>query len=151
MSIPWKAKEAAIKALEKKGKVDPDHLIKAARDPKHPCHADFTWNVEKAAQERWRDQARAIIRRCNFEVIIEDVGNTRVPYYVSDQEDSFDALPKMRSVENVSSMFEAELAALHGAASRALGIAEAKRGIVGVDRVSKLATICGMIASMRSA
>ncbi len=147
----WKQKEAAIKALEKKGKVNPEDLIRAARDPDHPCHNDFTWNIEKAAKERWRYQARAIIRQCNFEVIIEDVGQSRVPYYVSDGEDAFDALPKMRSVASVSSMFETELVALHGHASRVVGIAESKRAIVGDETVRTLAAVCGMLAGLRTA
>ena len=59
--VSWKAKEAAIRALEKNGRVDPAELIEVARDPEHPCHSSFTWDIEQAAQERWRDQAREFL------------------------------------------------------------------------------------------
>jgi hypothetical protein len=56
--VSWKEKEAAIRSLESGGMVDPLSLIEAARNEDHPCHGDFTWDVEQAASERWRDQAR---------------------------------------------------------------------------------------------
>lgn len=93
----WTDKEAAIKALERGGRVDPNDLIKAARNPDHPCHGDFTWDVDQAASERWRDQARYLIRQCKFEVLVEDHGPRSVTYYVSEagETDVFQSLPKM--------------------------------------------------------
>jgi hypothetical protein len=44
------------------GKVPPRELVKVARDPKNPCHANFTWDNKKAADEFRLDQARHLLR-----------------------------------------------------------------------------------------
>jgi len=128
--VKWADKEAAVRALEKNGKVDPRDLIEAARSPKHPCHGDFTWDIESAAAERWRDQARWIIRRCKFNVIVEDVTEPVVRYVPDADEDVFASLPKMRSATKVSNVLAAEIQMLHGVASRVYGIAISKQGMV---------------------
>jgi len=146
----WRAKEKAIRQLEKRGKVDPNDLIEAAKIPSHPCHEDFTWDVDQAAQERWRDQARALIRKVKFEVIVEDVG-TPVAEYVSlpdDDDNRFTSLPKMRSVKTTSSVLTTEIRMLHGLASRVYGIAIAKQGMVGVETVATLEIVRDQIAGL---
>lgn len=146
----WRAKEKAIRQLEKRGKVDPNDLIEAAKIPSHPCHEDFTWDVDQAAQERWRDQARALIRKVKFEVIVEDVG-TPVAEYVSlpdDDDNRFASLPKMRSVKTTSSVLTTEIRMLHGLASRVYGIAIAKQGMVGVETVATLEIVRDQIAGL---
>lgn len=41
----------------------PTHRVwTEARNEESPIHKAFTWDVEKAAEERWADQARALIR-----------------------------------------------------------------------------------------
>jgi hypothetical protein len=101
----WEEKESAIRALERQGKVNPVDLIEAAKSPDHPCHNDFTWDIQAAAEERWRDQARAMIRRCKFDVIYEDV-TTPVVQYVpcGDDETVFLSLPKIRSSSKTQSL-----------------------------------------------
>lgn len=149
--ISWKEKEAAIRALEKNGRVDPVELIEAARNPEHPCHGDFTWDVEKAAAERWRDQARELIRSVKFEVIVEDVGNLVCMYVPSGDEDSvFMSLPKIRSKSQASAVVLAEVAMLLGNASRAYGIALAKTNIVGADVVAQLLSIREQVAALKA-
>lgn len=146
----WKEKEAAIKALERGGKVNPLDLIQAARSPDHPCHNDFTWDIQAAAEERWRDQARAMIRRCKFDVIYEDV-TTPVVQYVpcGDDETVFLSLPKIRSSSKTSAVLSAELKMLHGLASRVYGIALAKQNIVGTSVVSELEAIKNQLAALK--
>ena len=149
----WTDKEAAIKALERDGRVDPNDLIKAARNPDHPCHGDFTWDVDQAASERWRDQARALIRQCKFEVVVEDMGSRSVTYYVPEPgstNDDFRSLPKIRSAGTVAAMFDSEMASLQGLASRVLGIAEAKRAFVGDETIKVLRAVCQSIAAIRA-
>ncbi len=148
----WTDKEAAIKALERGGRVDPNDLIKAARNPDHPCHADFTWDVDQAASERWRDQARYLIRQCKFEVLVEDHGPRSVTYYVSEagETDVFQSLPKMRSATTVSDVFDSELASLQGVLARVLGIAEAKREVIGDEAVKSLRQMSNTLAKMRA-
>lgn len=138
----WAEKEAAIRRLERGGRVDPIDLINAARDPQHPCHDDFTWDIAAAANERWRDQARFIIRKCKFEVIYEDI-TTPVVRYVpcSDDDATFISLPKIRSSSTVSAVLSAEMRMLHGLASRVYGIALSKQAIVGPAFVAELGSI----------
>lgn len=149
--VAWKVKAAAIRSLENGGRVDPLDLIEAARDPIHPCHSDFTWDVEEAAAERWRDQARALIRQCKFEVIVEDVGTPVVQYVPTGDEDAvFVSLPKIRSKSDATAIVLAEIAALHGLASRVYGIFLAKRGIVGDVVVSQIESVRDLIAAVKS-
>ena len=148
--VSWKAKEAAIRALEKNGRVDPAELIEVARDPEHPCHSSFTWDIEQAAQERWRDQARELIRSVKFEVLVEDVGNRVCMYVPSGDDDSvFVSLPKIRSKSQASAVVLAEVSMLLGNASRAYGIALSKTNIVGADVVAALMSIRDQVAALK--
>jgi hypothetical protein len=148
--MKWKEKEQAIRELENRGKVNPNDLITAARDPAHPCHTDFTWDLNKAAAERWRDQARALIRQCKFEVLFEDVTHPVVNYVASPDHDSdlFVSLPKMRSQLKTSAVMSAELSALLGHCSRTYGIALAKQNIVGTDVAARLAVIRDQVSEL---
>lgn len=149
--MKWADKEAAIRALERKGKVDPKDLIDAARDSSHPCHENFTWDVHEAASERWRDQARKLIRACKCQVMVEDVTEPVVQYVASpDPDDSvFLSLPKIRSKGTGSAVVAAEVSALLGSASRAYGIALAKQGIVGTATVATLGAIRDQVAELK--
>lgn len=148
--VKWSDKQAAVKSLQRSGRVDPNDLIEAARAESHPCHADFTWNIGDAAAERWRDQARKIIRQCKFEIIVEDVTTPVVSYVPSpDDEDVFISVPKLRGVSRTSAVLASEVTMLHGVASRVYGIALAKQGIVGVGVVSQLGTIRDQIGILK--
>jgi hypothetical protein len=152
VTVSWKEKEAAIHALEKSGKVDPNDLIHAAMSEDHPCHNDFTWDTEEAARERWRDQARALIRRCSFEVQVEEVGS-RVATYVpspDDEDTTFHSLQKMRSKTRTARVLVAEVNMLHGLASRVYGIALAKQGMVGDETVSEIRLIRDQVAEVKA-
>lgn len=131
-------KDAAIMSLQRNGQVDPNDLIEAARVPAHPCHGDFTWDDTQAAKERRRDQARAAIRKCKFELLADEVIERVVSYVPSPGNDgnTFTAIAKVRSKSNVAAMMVTELTMLHGNVCRAYGLALAKRGMVG-DHVSE--------------
>jgi len=149
--VKWADKEAAIRSLESGGKIDPLDLIEAARDPEHPCHSDFTWDIDQAAAERWRDQARELIRSCKFEVRVEDVGSRVCMYVPSGDEDAtFVSLPKIRSKAQASAVVLAEVAMLLGNASRAYGIALSKTNIVGADVVVQLKAIRELVATLKA-
>ena len=148
--IRWAEKEAAVRELERNGKVDPMDLVNAARNPDHPCHRDFTWDVDQAAQERWRDQARKIIRTCKFEVVTTELTASTVRYVESPTEGGmFASIPKLRGVQNTSAVMAAELAMLHGVASRVYGIALAKQGIIGAEVVAELQSIRDQIGALK--
>jgi hypothetical protein len=146
-----KEKERAVAAIERNGKVDPNDLISAAQAKDHPCHEDFTWDIELAAQERWRDQARKIIRQFRFAVLVGET-KTPVPKYVPSQDGDdvpvFVSLPKVRSNAKTSAILTAEIAMLHGNAARVYGIALAKQGIVGSKIVSRLREIRDQLAEI---
>ena len=149
--VPWAEKEASIRALEHNGHVDPDDLIEAARSPEHPCHNDFTWDVEQAAREHWRGQATGLIRRVHFEVKTEEVTEPVVMYVARrDGDRRFRSLPKVHSKVQAGSILAAEVAMLHGLAARVYGIAASKQGLVGADKVAKLRRIRDTLGEMKA-
>jgi len=67
MTAKQKAIRERLRQLEdESGFLDLEIVIDAARDPADPMHDHFTWDVNKAAAERWRDQARALIRSVRY-------------------------------------------------------------------------------------
>ena len=146
----WADKAAAIRKLEKGGTVDPNDLIKAAKAANHPCHEDFTWDVKTAAAERWRDQARGLIRRVEFVVTVDEATERVVQYVPNDgDEHQFRSLPKVRSKSVVGSLIASEVAMLHGLAARVYGIALAKQGIIGEDKVDVLRMVRDELAKLK--
>jgi hypothetical protein len=147
----WKQKAAAIRSLERDGLVDPAELIEAARDPMHPCHGDFTWDIEKAAEKCWWEEARALIRQCKFEVRVEDVGYPVVEYVSNDEYESpvFHSVPKLRGKAAIRSMMFTEIAMLHGVVSRVYGLALSKQGTLGVGLVRQLDGIKSELRGMK--
>ena len=149
--VTWKEKEASIRALESGGRVDPIALVEAARNPSHPCHSDFTWDVDEAAAKCWRDEARRLIRACKFEVLMDEVTVPVVSYVSSgDEEALFVSVPKLRGKNQVAEMLVAELAMLLGNVSRVKGLALAKSNIVGVGLATKLGSIQSQVEVMKS-
>ena len=150
----WKEKEAAIRLLEKNGRVDVDDLIQVASAESHPCHECFTWDDAQAAQERRRDQARALVRKVIFSIQYEEVTES-VVMYVPDigEEHKHRSLPKIRSKEEAREVILVEVRQLHGIASRVYGIAIAKKGTVGSDGdqiVSALSGIRDAVAEVKA-
>ena len=147
--MTWKEKEIAIRSLEKNGRIDPDDLIHAAKSASHPCHNDFTWDVKKAAAERWRDQARELIRRVHFEVITAEATERVVSYVPNDgDEHQFESLPKIKSKVRAADMFCKELAMLIGMTSRVYGIALAKESMLGSGAVSTLKSVRDTLSTL---
>jgi hypothetical protein len=151
MTVSWKLKERAIRALERDGIILTDDLINAARDPRHACHGDFTWDLTKAAQERWHDQARALIRQVSFPIEVNEITERIVNYVPTPNTDgsSFTSLPKLRSKAQVLAMLGTEISMLHGLTSRVFGLAVAKERIIGTETVQQLESIRGQLASLK--
>ena len=141
----------AVRALERNGRVSCADLIDAAKDPGHPCHHRFTWDIQQAALERWHDQARAIIRSVKFQVLEDTEITTPVCQYIPspDSEPSFVSLPKIRKQADMRNALWAELAQLHGIASRVYGIAVAKERLVGSGVVSQIRTLRDLAAAIK--
>ena len=147
----WSAKEAAIKVLQRGGRLDPNDLVEAAKAPGHPCHGDFTWDIKDAAAKCWRDEARALIRRCQFEILADEVSTPVVSYVSSPDadDDTFTSVPHVRSKSKVSAVLAREVTMLHGVAARVYGIALAKQGIVGAEVVDELCSVRDQLAVIR--
>lgn len=68
-----------------RGVLLPEAVVQAARDPRSPLHASFTWNDSEAAEKRRLDEARALIR--SVKVIIQtDSRRIEAVAYVRDPE-----------------------------------------------------------------
>lgn len=122
----------AAKALaDKDGRITPEAVVGAARDPAHPLHPRFEWD-DSVAAERFRiAQARAIIRDITFEVTYENrVYN--VPYFVRDPEAASEGQQGYRAIASLSAdratslrAVQAEFAAAAASLRRARSIAGA--------------------------
>lgn len=79
-----KIRAAAIKSLEDKfGRVTAERLLEAASNRRHPLHADFIWDNDKAAHQYRLDQARVII--ASVRVVVSDVSKKiTAPGYLRD-------------------------------------------------------------------
>jgi len=85
-----------------KGRLTPDAVKHAARDPDHPLHSHFTWDDGEAA-EKWRtEEARRLIRSVRYVVRI-DSRTIITPYYTHDphdagsgtEEQGYNSLPRL--------------------------------------------------------
>lgn len=151
--VSWKDKEAAVRSLEENGKVDPNELVNAAMAENHPCHNDFTWDVDEATWKCWREEARSLIRKCKFEILVDKEITESVVRYVASpnpEEPVFVSLSKVRSVTKVSAVMAAEINMLHGLAARVYGIALAKQGMVGDGIVAKLGVIRDTLLELKT-
>ena len=64
MTIDNKTATEALRAIQdEEGRLTPDTVLRAAKNPRHPLHDVFEWNDAKAGHA-WRvEQARALIAR----------------------------------------------------------------------------------------
>ena len=67
------------------GRLTPDDVWRDGQaDPASPLHSEFSWDVQKAAENHWRARARQIIEECYVQVRV-NLTTFRVPTYVRDQ------------------------------------------------------------------
>ena len=115
-------REALIALAElHQGRITPEMVVDAARDPNSPLHSAFTWDDAQAAHEHRLAQARVLLRRVRVEV---ETGTRliRVPYFTRDPEaapqgQGYLSLPRLRAQEDVA---RAALVAAFARAARAL-------------------------------
>lgn len=67
------------------GRLIAQAVVDDAKDESSPLHAHFTWDTDKAAAERWLDQARTLIRSVEITFRTETTV-IRTPYFVRDPE-----------------------------------------------------------------
>lgn len=63
------------------GQLETQQVWREARSKKSPIHKAFTWDVERAAEERWAEQARQLIK--SVDVVTEDGTETSAFFNVS--------------------------------------------------------------------
>jgi hypothetical protein len=69
--------------LKRDGGLTPDAVIEEAKDPDSPLHDEFDWDVESAAMDWWREQARKLIRSVHVEIVTGTL-SIMVPRYIRD-------------------------------------------------------------------
>ena len=96
-------------AANHNGELQPQHVVEAAKDRRHPLHKHFEWDDKKAADAFRLDQARSIIRIVRTQ-IEPDEPPVRAFYSVKD-----DSGQRYRAVETVMSSASLQLALLKAA------------------------------------
>ena len=69
--------------LANAGVLTPEAVVQDAKSKASPLHSHFTWDVKKAAQKCWLEEARTLIRTVRVKVVMETIV-IRAPYYVRD-------------------------------------------------------------------
>jgi hypothetical protein len=118
------------------GFLDLDTVIEAARDPKDLLHEHFTWDVEKAAYERWKDQARALIRSVKY---VEQTTQHELacPKYISITESSGRA--GYRQLDTVKAKRDRSLEVFND---------EIKRTLAALERARAVSDVLGLRAQL---
>jgi hypothetical protein len=134
------------------GRVTPDAVVEAARDPEHPWHDRFDWNDETAGN-RWRlAQARTLIRSVRYERRTE----TRVlhsPAYVRDPDAEADeqaytsVVSLLGDEDRARAALLAEFSRVASALRRAREIADVLN--LGAEVQAMLAQVEGLSAILR--
>lgn len=110
------------------GRLTPELVVEAAKSKTSPLHEHFTWDVKKAASERWIEQARSLIRSVKVEVSTTQF-TVKAPAYIRDPVAAGDvqgyvSLARLRTDEDVArDAVISEFARASAALSRAKAVA----------------------------
>jgi hypothetical protein len=120
------------------GRIDPEAVIDAARNPACVLHKDFEWDVSRAAQKHWVHRACELIRFVKLEVRISK--QTIVsPYYVVDPERE----------KKTTTYLELTRASHDRELAEQVLRAELDRIAQCVQRAQKIALVLGMAADLK--
>jgi len=141
-----------LRDLEDKwGRLDTRIVLEDAASPDSPTHGSFEWDDTVAGAAFRLEQARTLIRRVKFEVIIEEVP-TRVVKYVRDPgrpaESMYRSIPRIRSATMAAGVMAAELARILGNVDRSLGIARVKAAQLPAGVVEGLVSVQEQVRAM---
>lgn len=76
-------RDATLAMADERGCIKPDDVIAAAREPDHPLHGKFQWDVRKAALRDWRRTANHIIEAVEIRTVTE-TRTIVAPYFTRD-------------------------------------------------------------------
>ena len=119
--------KSALEDLQHDGRIDPEAVVSAARDPDHPLHKHFDWDNQSAGHKFRITQAAALIRRVKLRVRTTTVSSI-IPVYVQDTTAgpgfySLTSADITRSEGEAS--VDAELARIRGNIARSRGVVAA--------------------------
>lgn len=129
MTAKQRAIRERLRQLEdESGFLDLELVIDDARDPNSPMHDQFTWDVNQAAMERWKDQARAMIRSVRYTEQTTKV-ELDVSHYVSVSQKTeragYMSLDSVRTQKDLSEdVFNEELKRARAALERARAVSD---------------------------
>lgn len=72
----------ALRKLKKNGRLTPEAVLKAARNPKSPLHLCFEWDDTIAAEKYRQHQARNLVNHVRVQVLNEETGELSKPQRV---------------------------------------------------------------------
>jgi hypothetical protein len=122
----------ALQALADRhdGRLTPEMVVEAARDPAHPLHERFTWDDAKAGHAHRLNEARHVIRNIRIEVR-HNTALVKAPLFVRDPavlsyEQGYVSIPRLMSdEERARAAVVAEFQRAAGCLQRAKAIAAA--------------------------
>jgi hypothetical protein len=121
-------KQAIAACKDARGRVTTAAVIEAARDSSSVLHAEFEWDLEKAAYQSWTETARRLIREVQLIVDYQDV-RVVAPYYVSDQSKDEPAYVETSKIARKHAFAQRalsdELARIKGAVNRGMALSAA--------------------------
>ena len=120
--------------MKRDGTLEVDTVIEEAKNPESPLHSEFDWDVNQAAMEHWREQARRLIRSVEVFITVEN-HMIAVPAYVHDpslphQEQGFTGTVHLRT--NKEQAMQALLEEV-GRAESAIGRARRVASALGLE------------------
>ena len=135
------AKVAALRELEHPdGRIVPEEVVDAARDPDSPLHSSFPWDDATAAHAHRLNLARELIRWVKFEVIINDEPVRTVRYVSDPAQDAamYLSVPKIRRQGEARGVMAGELARIVGNMERTIGLARVKAALLPANLSTEL-------------
>ena len=83
-----KAIREELQTLIKDGRLNPEDVVEAAKNPNSSLHSYFTWDDTDAAASYRLQEARALIKRVKVNVVRTDETVVRVPSFIRSSEGS---------------------------------------------------------------
>lgn len=130
------------------GRVTPEAVREAARDPASPLHDEFTWDDGEAAEAYRLEQARGLIRKIRITVQVEErivraVGYIRDPGAEARESGYLRITSITPGSETARDVVVAELARVASALTRARGVADV------LDLSGEIDMLLDMVAGLR--
>jgi hypothetical protein len=125
---------------DRAGRLTPDMVVEDAKKKSSPLHAEFEWDVRKAAAAHWVDRAREIIASVTV-VIRTNKVDVRSPAYVRDpscasHEQGYVSVDRLRTDQDASRIaLMAEFSRVGDYLRRARNLAVALELHEDVDRI----------------